>query len=409
MKQIKTEKFTETSLSVRWFVPLERKDITAWNLLNAMLSRSTEKYSSREAAGKASAMAYGTRCAYSLCAYGNYLRIEYGMRFLRENLIGEKSYTALLIDLFDQYLFHPLLTQPVLDEAKYLLRLNLSSMAQQPDLRSLEMAFQAFTDYESVSIPIRGAIEDIDRVTLEDIRSLYSRLMKTPCEMISCGTFSEEFSRHIDRSIDSQDIFTTWEKVEAFPTPVRVSEEREIAQSALCQVYTTDILPDDDDYYALLVLDSLLGGSSVSLLFEEVREKNSLCYSISTSLVRFSGLLLITTGAAHSALPKVEELVRHILEQVKNKEVDPATFEMVKAEMIDSLKGQSDSAARMIEQEFLNQILHRTGDIGDVIESVRAVTLDDVARAAGKLKLAVTSSVMQAEAKGPQGKEQYAA
>ncbi|UNT94049.1 M16 family metallopeptidase [Allobaculum sp. Allo2] len=198
-------------------------------------------------------------------------------------------------------------------------------------------------------------------------------------------------------------------KVEAFPTPVRVSEEREIAQSALCQVYTTDILPDDDDYYALLVLDSLLGGSSVSLLFEEVREKNSLCYSISTSLVRFSGLLLITTGAARSALPKVEELVRHILEQVKNKEVDPATFEMVKAEMIDSLKGQSDSAARMIEQEFLNQILHRTDDIGDVIESVRAVTLDDVARAAGKLKLAVTSSVMQAEAKGPQGKEQYAA
>nr|WP_242745181.1 insulinase family protein [Allobaculum sp. Allo2] len=174
-------------------------------------------------------------------------------------------------------------------------------------------------------------------------------------------------------------------------------------------MYTTDILPDDDDYYALLVLDSLLGGSSVSLLFEEVREKNSLCYSISTSLVRFSGLLLITTGAARSALPKVEELVRHILEQVKNKEVDPATFEMVKAEMIDSLKGQSDSAARMIEQEFLNQILHRTDDIGDVIESVRAVTLDDVARAAGKLKLAVTSSVMQAEAKGPQGKEQYAA
>nr|WP_242745180.1 hypothetical protein [Allobaculum sp. Allo2] len=89
-------------------------------------------------------------------------------------------------------------------------------MAQQPDLRSLEMAFQAFTDYESVSIPIRGAIEDIDRVTLEDIRSLYSRLMKTPCEMISCGTFSEEFSRHIDRSIDSQDIYTTWEKLKRF-------------------------------------------------------------------------------------------------------------------------------------------------------------------------------------------------
>ena len=46
----------------------------------------------------------------------------------------------------------------------------------------------------------------------------------------------------------------------------------------------------------MFVMNSLLGQSPTSLLFEEVREKHSLCYSISSYLIQFDGALIITLG-----------------------------------------------------------------------------------------------------------------
>lgn len=408
MKDIKTEKFTETTISTRWFVPLTRKDISAWNLLVMMLSRSTEAFPTRQAASKAAANAYGARCAYGLSAYGDCLKVEFRMSFLRENLVNEEGYTEQLVKLYEQYLWHPLFSEEILAECKYLLKGNLSAMSQDPDVRAFENAFASFTDQEALAVPMRGIPEYVDAATLDDVRALYERLMDTPCQTMICGVLSDVFAQYVRQHNPGEKITTTWSAPAKREEPARPLEEKEISQSSLVQVYTSGILPQDPNYYAFLVLNALLGSSSVSLLFEQVREQNSLCYSISTTLVRFAGLLVISTGADRSNLGKVEELIAQIIEQVKNKDVPEDTFEMVKAEMVDNMLGQNDSAMSMIEQEFLNEILDRPITLDQNIARLSAVTLDDVANAAKKLCLAVSSAVVQSESAMAQ-EEQYAA
>lgn len=397
MIKIQTDKFTETTISIRWFVPLSSEDITAWNLLNMILSRSTEKFDSREASAKAVARAYGARCGFGLSAYGDCLKVEFRMTFLRENLIQEPDYTDQLITLLDQFLHHPLITPEILDETKYLLRNSLEAISQDPDARSVEQAFASFSKSPAVSTPVRGSLDDLPGITTDQIEKLYSTLMQTPCQIFICGTLSDRLEESVRKLGPSDRIYTTWQAAVGEDEPMELCETRDISQSSLCRVYTAGILPQDPDYYPFLVLNALLGASSVSLLFEQVREQNSLCYSISSSLVRFAGLLVITTGADRKNLPQVIELVEDILRQVRDGEVSQETFDLVKAEITDGMRGQKDSAMSMIEQEFLNEILDRPVTQDESIAKIEQVMLEDVARAALRLKLAVNSAVVQSD------------
>ena len=64
--------------------------------------------------------------------------------------------------------------------------------------------------------------------------------------------------------------------------PKTVIENQAISQSQLALGYKIDKTSDFERRYVLNVLTYILGGGSDSKLFKEVREKNSLCYSITS-------------------------------------------------------------------------------------------------------------------------------
>lgn len=118
MKVIKTEKFIENTISVRWFTDLDRKTITAWNLLCALLSARTEKFNTRQSKAAADAHAYGARIGYGIMGYGEKLMIECRISYIRADLVQDDHYEQEILTLLDQSLNHPLLTEQFLQEAK---------------------------------------------------------------------------------------------------------------------------------------------------------------------------------------------------------------------------------------------------------------------------------------------------
>ena len=397
MKKIQTDKFTQTTLSIRWFVPIEKKTITAWNLLLMMLGRTTEKFSTRQELSGRLARAYGASAGYGLSGIGQTLRVEFRMTFLREDLINEEGYTEQLIELFDQLLHHPYFGEDSLAEMKYLLKNTLIAASQDPDARAAELAFSAFKDSPSLSVNLRGSLDDVDDVTIDDVKALYEQLTQAKCQSYMCGEISKDFEDVFTQAAPGEILKASW-KPAAPMEYTELTEEKDISQSAFCEVYTTGIDPKDPDYFPFLVLNSLLGASSVSLLFETVREQNSLCYSISSNPIRFDGLLLIAVGADSSNIAKARELIKGVLDDVRAGKVDPATYTMVVEEMVDSTRGLGDSRMSMIDQDFLNDILQRPLSAEDNIRKVQAVTIEDVARAARRLQPAVCACVLQKKA-----------
>jgi predicted Zn-dependent peptidase len=136
----------------------------------------------------------------------------------------------------------------------------------------------------------------------------------------------------------------------------------------------------DPDRYAVFVVDTILGGSWSSHLFQEVREKRGLAYSVYsyTSLYADAGLTAVYFGSRQEA---VEEAMRVILDTLRDLEADMADSAIVRAK--NHLKGQlvlsmESPGARMqtlgravlLEQPILT--------VDEVLERIDAVDRDDV-------------------------------
>ena len=139
----------------------------------------------------------------------------------------------------------------------------------------------------------------------------------------------------------------------------------------------------DPDRYAVFVVDTILGGSWSSHLFQEVREKRGLAYSVYsyTSLYTDAGLTAIYFGSREEA---VEEAMDVILEVLHYFEEDIAEESITRAK--NHLKGtlvlsmeSPSSRMQTLGRSVLMEMPVLTVD--EVLERIDAVTHDDVMEA----------------------------
>ena len=143
----------------------------------------------------------------------------------------------------------------------------------------------------------------------------------------------------------------------------------------------------DDDYYALSLLSMLFGGGMSSRLFQEVREKRGLVYSVYSFHSAFldGGLFGIYAGTGEA---EVAELVPVICDEmtklqggIEAEELDRARAQ-VKASLLMS-RESSAARAEHLAQQLL--IYSRSIPVSEVLEKIAAVTLDDLQRVGAKL------------------------
>jgi predicted Zn-dependent peptidase len=109
---------------------------------------------------------------------------------------------------------------------------------------------------------------------------------------------------------------------------------------------------DDPRRFALSVLDTALGGSSSSRLFQEIREKRGLVYSVYsyTSLYADTGLVAISFGSRPEGLAEVVELctveLERLAETLTDEEVE-RTKEQIKGQIVLSMESPSARMNRL--------------------------------------------------------------
>lgn len=91
--------------------------------------------------------------------------------------------------------------------------------------------------------------------------------------------------------------------------PEEKSETRAIDQTTLVMMYPTHVALSSPDYWTLRTGSCIFGQLPTSLLFQEVREKRSLCYSIYSSILSYDGVMSVSTGIDSAHLDEVKELV----------------------------------------------------------------------------------------------------
>ncbi|MBA2303494.1 MAG: insulinase family protein, partial [Acidobacteria bacterium] len=166
-----------------------------------------------------------------------------------------------------------------------------------------------------------------------------------------------------------------------------ITRTKELEQSHLV-LGTTCYPQKHDDRYVSYILNTVLGGSMSSRLFQNVREKRGLAYSVFSgiSAYRDAGNLTIYAGCANHAIEEVTDLCVAELRGMK-KEAVPAS-ELRRAK--DHLKGSlmlslENTASRMSHLARQEIYFDRHFSLDETLAGVEGVTAEDVQRVANDL------------------------
>jgi len=101
----------------------------------------------------------------------------------------------------------------------------------------------------------------------------------------------------------------------------------------------------------------ILGGSSESKLFRNVREKNSLCYYISSNSNKIDNLLFITSGISKSSFDKVVSLIKKQLKEIQKGNITEEEIEKSKIKYISLVDEMYDYPSQIVSYYYASEIL----------------------------------------------------
>ncbi len=144
----------------------------------------------------------------------------------------------------------------------------------------------------------------------------------------------------------------------------------------------------DDAYYAAAALSTILGGGMSSRLFQEIREKRGLVYSIFSfhSSYQDSGQFAIYAGTGPDKLPRLVPVVCEEIMRICDKAVTDQELARAKAQMKSNLLMGRESMMTRANQQA-KQIVHfgHLFDVRDRLSRIEAVTPDDLRNLASRI------------------------
>lgn len=144
----------------------------------------------------------------------------------------------------------------------------------------------------------------------------------------------------------------------------------------------------DERRYAAAVLETAVGGGMSSRLFQEIREKRGLVYSVGTALTHYAGTgsFSVYAGCSPKRVPEVLGLVREELARVAAEGLRPEEVERARGQLKGGMVlGLEDTGSRMSRLGKSELSFGEYLSVQDVLARIDAVDEEQVRRLAGDL------------------------
>ena len=384
LQVIHTNKFKDIGISIRFQNELEIKKASARSLLSLMLCDRCQKYDTKQKMSMKQDELYGMTLYAQSVGYGKSQVIEIRSKCLHPDYLKQQEdYLHEVFSFLYEIVFHPLLEIEVFEESKKILRAKLQRLHDDPAQYVINEGLKQVGKNGTLEISSLGSIEDVDALTLDDMRQAYHEMMKNDMiHIMICGDMKEvEITPYIHKFFDFDSRIQTYESFYVIENQLEknyMESIRNITQSYLMMVWFTHTSVIDKSYYALRVANAMLGQYSTSLLFQEVREKRSLCYSISSSLISYDGVLAVTTGIQKEHIEETISLIKEQVKRIQNGEFEDELMEVSKTMIINSLKTSRDSMYSLMALAYQNTLLQRDWSIDDMITQVQQVSKQQI-------------------------------
>jgi predicted Zn-dependent peptidase len=291
-------------------------------------------------------------------------------------------------DVVADMVLDPKLAADEIEREKSVILEEISMTRDNPEDLVHELLTQNFWQQHSLGKPILGTPETVSDFTREKLRNWF-RHCYAPNNMVitAAGNLThahmvelvaERFA-HLQPSANGA--------ADAKPQPVQhvtSSNKRELEQVHVC--FGVPSLPmADRRRFAVSILNISLGGGMSSRLFQNIRERQGLAYSIFSELNAYSdtGLLSVYAGAS---LENLEKLTRSVMDEFRRIKDEPLPAEELRRAK-DHLKGATllaleGTGARMNNLARYHIYFDRHFTAPELIALLESVTAEDVQQVA---------------------------
>lgn len=399
---LKTDKFKTNLLAVFMLTDLTRENVTKNALIPAVLRRGTQKLATmKEIAEKLEEMYGGVLDASSdkmgdkqvLQFYVDILSNEYTLE--GEDILRESQ--NLLCDvILDPKTENGVFDAEYVAQEKETIRELIHSKINDKGSYAMNRATEEMCKEEPYGLYKFGYVEDLEQITPENLYQQYQEILSTA-----------EIHIYVSGDVDETQMEQVWkERFQAIPRnyvaknekennrmltkPEVVTEKQNVTQGKLVLGYKIKDLNLIDDLYPMIVYSAILGGTASSKLFMNVREKQSLAYTIRSMYLKHKGILLVTAGIEIENYEKALQYIQKELDDMRLGNITEEEMKDAKANLVTAYKSFADRQSAMINFYMGQRFLGIVEEIETAIEKINAITKEDVIQIANRLQLQIT-------------------
>ena len=314
------EKFCKSRVTLDFIYPASRQTATADALLALVMERGYAACPDMTQLSKKLAGLYGAPLSVDTAVNGE-------MRVLRVTVTGLQDAFALhgealgeaCVDIALGTAFTPVMENGVISPQfvaieKQQLRQQLESERNDKRVYCLRKARRRFFGTSRAGIEAYGYLEEVDGLCAGDVtQAFFTMLREAQIDVYLQG---------VDAHMAAEKLRAALDGVQRAPRPLapacamphvreqRFSEPVDAVQGKLCLMFTAGTPLAAAQLSAMRVAVALLGGTTTSRLFVNVREKQSLCYYCAASYTSLTGALCVDSGVEHANAAAAREAGR---------------------------------------------------------------------------------------------------
>ena len=356
-------KFKTSLLSAQFVTPITKETAAAYALLPAVLRRGTVTYPDMGAMATHLDQLYGARIDYTIRKKGENQCIGFVASLIDDSyaLGGEKLLEPIAA------LLGELICDPVTKHGRFIPAYFESEKTNLIDaIRSLINDKKDYADSrllremcagEAYGIPRLGDEADVEKLQPKKLYAHYKELISTSrLELFYSGSASQ---KRVEQALLSAFSTLPRDVVREIAVPqdhiartevLRIEDEMDVTQGKLGMGFSCG----SDDSAALLLGNTLFGGSSNSKLFLNVREKLSLCYYASSLYHRQKGLITVSSGIEFENFQKAYDEIMAQLDAVRKGDLEDWELDGAKSTLLNAYASMGDSQGKL-ENFYLGQ------------------------------------------------------
>lgn len=388
---INTDKFKTINLMINFKRKIKKEEITIRNLLNDILINTSMNYKTSRDIEIETEELYDLSISSNPHKSGNYHIISFKESFLNEKYTEDgmnlKSMQFLLELIFNANVSDNKFDKKYFELIKRTIEDDIKSLKDDTKKYSLIRLYEEI-DSGPLSYRTAGYLEDLDKITETNLYDYYKSVIENDIiDIFVIGnindTYEQLFNKYIPDTIRIKDNTPHYLNLEINDE----QEKRELTKINQSKLSIGLKIKDITDYelkYVVSLYSLILGGSSNSKLFKVVREENSLCYYINSSVSVISKIITIMAGINSKDYEQTMKLIRNELNNIKEGNFSDSDIKEAKKIYTSGCKEIYDSPGSIINNYLSYEYANLDLAI-DRINNIKNVTKEEIVALANKV------------------------